>query len=139
MVLTALGDKPAAERSHREAIALQPDVARFHVNLGMALPGNDGLACYREALRLDPRSSVAHSNIGVTLYEQGDISGAADSFRAAIALDPDRIDTRSKLLFVSSFDEACSSGAVSRRGRGLRRTRGTPGEAVCRLAVGPGP
>lgn len=108
LVLAALGDKASAARCHRQAIALQPDIAGFHSNLGMALHGQDALASYREALRLDPRFSVAHSNMGVVLYEQGDISGAVDSFRAAVALEPERLDVRSKLLFVSTFDESCS-------------------------------
>jgi predicted O-linked N-acetylglucosamine transferase (SPINDLY family) len=108
LVLTALGDKAAAARCHRQAIALQPGNAGFHNNLGMALVGEDSMASYREALRLDPRLSVAHCNTGVALYEQGDIAGAASSFRAAMALEPEGIDARSKLLFVSSFNESCT-------------------------------
>lgn len=104
----AAGNLDAAACSHRQAIALNPNAAAFHSDLGMALHGTAALACYREALRLDPRFSVAHSNIGISLYEQGDIRGAADSFRAAISLEPERVDFRSKLLFVSCFDESCS-------------------------------
>lgn len=107
-VLAASGDTAAAARCHRHAIALQPNVAGFHNNLGKVLQGPDALACFREALRLDPQYAIARSNIGVTLSAQGDIAGGAASFRAAIALEPEELEFRNRLLFVLSFDESCS-------------------------------
>ncbi|MBI3368898.1 MAG: tetratricopeptide repeat protein [Burkholderiales bacterium] len=111
LTLLALGDKAGAAQSHRKAIELKPGEASYRANLGLALGREEAISCYRRALELDPKFITAHSNLGVTYYELAEMAASVDSFRAALALDPERIDVRSKLLFVLSFDERCTPRA----------------------------
>jgi len=46
------------------------------------------MAEYREALRLNPNEAKAHNNLGLALEKKGHRRGALDEFRAAYMLDP---------------------------------------------------
>ena len=50
------------------------------------------VAEYREALRLDPNIARAHNNLGVVLEQNGDRQGALGEYRAAYMLDPKNAD-----------------------------------------------
>ena len=64
-------DWKSAEASYRRAIALDPNIAETHNNLGSAL-GKQGktaeaITAFQKAVSLNPKYSVAYYNVGVTL------------------------------------------------------------------------
>jgi tetratricopeptide (TPR) repeat protein len=77
----------------REAIKLDPRLARAHSGLGLALRAQRNLAestaAYQEAIRLDPDLIDAHNGLAVTLANQGKLTDAVTEFREIIRVDPD--------------------------------------------------
>ena len=78
-----------------DTVAKQPDNARAHTNLGVALskiPGHqdDAIAQYEEALRLKPDSAEAHNNLGLALARDPlRLNDAVAQYREALRLQPD--------------------------------------------------
>jgi serine/threonine-protein kinase len=74
------------------ALALRPDSAGAHLNLGNALKDKgdvDGaIRHYRRAIDLDPGYAMSHNNLGNALKDKGDMEGATRAFRAALDRDP---------------------------------------------------
>jgi tetratricopeptide (TPR) repeat protein len=87
--------KDAGEKvgSLQAAMALRPESAIAHYNLGYALylkSDLDGAArCYRKSLELDPNYPQGHNALGVVLRDQKDTAGAMKCFEKALELDPD--------------------------------------------------
>jgi len=85
------GRLDAALELMRRAVALRPDVAHFHGNLGNALRAagrpDEAIAAYQEALRRNPGSCAALVNLGNTLWEAGRPEDALRSFDAALRQD----------------------------------------------------
>jgi len=83
------------------SLALQPDEADWHSNLGIVLQsaGNLGAAitAYRRSIVLDPGHANAHSNLGVLLRATGETAQAEAAYRSAIRLDPAHIDAWTNL------------------------------------------
>jgi tetratricopeptide (TPR) repeat protein len=77
---------------YRVAVALRPDAATAHNNLGVALKYNKDLegavAAFRRAIALDPESASTHNNLGAALHDKGDLDAAIREVQKAIALDP---------------------------------------------------
>jgi Flp pilus assembly protein TadD len=81
-----------AKAACRKVIALKPDFALAHYNLGFAL-ANQGKhaaaeAAYRKAIALNPDHAPTHTNLGNALFNQGKWVGAEAAHRKAIALKP---------------------------------------------------
>jgi tetratricopeptide (TPR) repeat protein len=74
------------------ALAVSPDNARAHNNLGVALglEGRDGeaLAHYIEATRIDPHYAEAHLNLGNSLLNQKRLARAERHYSEAIRIAP---------------------------------------------------
>jgi tetratricopeptide (TPR) repeat protein len=77
----------------RRAVAINPDVALYHCNLGemCRLAGrlDDAIAAGRRALEIDPDYPTALSNLGIALSDQGKFEEALDCYERAIALQDD--------------------------------------------------
>jgi Flp pilus assembly protein TadD len=77
----------------RQAIALKPDLAEAHNNLGVTLNElgrlNEAEANCRQAIALKPDFADAHSNLGNTLYGLGRLGEAVSSYVSAINLKAD--------------------------------------------------
>jgi tetratricopeptide (TPR) repeat protein len=91
--LTFVIDDPGEKIGcYRAALALRPDSAPAHGNLGAFLQGRKDLkgamGCYQKALELDPKYTQAHNNLGTVLKELGDLDGAVACYHKALALDP---------------------------------------------------
>lgn len=88
----------------REAIRLDPTLARAHHDLGVALRGKGKLAeaipLLREAVRLDPKNGTVLSDLGDTLQENGDFDGAQSAYQAALALVPKSASLRNNLGYI---------------------------------------
>jgi len=69
----------AAEAALRTAIALKPDHAIAHFNLGLALRGQrkpvEAEAAYHKAIDLQPDFPEAHFNLGNVLLDQRKFGG----------------------------------------------------------------
>jgi protein O-GlcNAc transferase len=79
-----------AEGSYRQVLAIDPDHAVAHDNLGHVLialgRGNDAESHYRRALRLGHASYVTYNNLGNVLQHSGRTDEAVHSYRRALAL-----------------------------------------------------
>jgi serine/threonine-protein kinase len=76
----------------RAAVAVRPDCASAHNNLGVLLAGQGKAAAereYREALRISPDLAEAHYNLGILLAGQGKTDEAERQYREALRLNPD--------------------------------------------------
>jgi Flp pilus assembly protein TadD len=101
---------------YRRAIALDPESAAAHDNLGNALLQHgeldEAISEYRRAIELDPKSATAHNNLGNALRQQGKLDEAVSEYRLAIQLDPKFAPAHSALGNVlrqqGKLDEAIS-------------------------------
>lgn len=101
----------------RRAIAIKPDVAGSHANLGQALNSlgrhAEAAEALRRALQLQPGAPKAHASLGTALLALGDATAALASFEAALALLPGFAEAHNSrglaLHRLSRIDEALSS------------------------------
>jgi serine/threonine-protein kinase len=84
---------PEAQEYDRVAVALRPDAAVAHNNLGFTLASrnriDEAIAEFRTAIALDPNYARAHSNLGSLLRARKNLDGAVGELRQAIALQPE--------------------------------------------------
>ena len=92
-VLEKTGRKSEAVDANQTAVALSPQDADAHFNLGNTLRElgrlDEALASYAQAIALKPDFAQAHYNLGNTLKELGRLDEALESYKQAIALKPD--------------------------------------------------
>jgi Flp pilus assembly protein TadD len=88
----------------REAIRLDPTLARAHHDLGIALRGkgqlSEAVTQLREAVRLDPKDGTAHADLADALQENNDLDGALASYKAALELVPSSAPLHNNLGFI---------------------------------------
>ena len=76
----------------RRAIALRPDVAEAHNNLGNALLAQgqfeEAAASFRQALKIKPGIDEAHNNLGNAYLKLGRLEEATACFHQALRLMP---------------------------------------------------
>src|SRR5438552_2699666 len=92
LVLARRGEFAAARDSFDRAIALDPDVAEFHLHRGRTLFHLGDCvaaaeACAR-AIALRPDASEAHYHLGQARHEMRQWDAAAASYRQALTLNP---------------------------------------------------
>lgn len=105
------------------SVAQQPDNARAHNNLGLALDRRghvtEAIARYEASLRIDPGYALAHNNLGNALAQTGRLAEALPHFEAALRLRPDYADANynlaNALLRTGRPSEAISHYQVSLR------------------------
>jgi protein O-GlcNAc transferase len=87
------GNLEDAKECYRHAIALDPDYAKAHSNLGFVLreQGNFGDAelSLKTALTFDPNIADAHYMLGTIYQNQDRLEDTLYHFRRALELDPD--------------------------------------------------
>jgi protein O-GlcNAc transferase len=105
-VLRQLGQGDAALVSFREAIRLRPESAESHLSLGQLLQqrgDRDGASsAFEEARRLnqkkaDVQASTFAVGVGRARMNDGDVAGAIDEFKRAIALAGDNFEAHYEL------------------------------------------
>jgi tetratricopeptide (TPR) repeat protein len=112
-----LADQSPVEEAvacYRRVVALRPDDAAAHNNLGGALwnqgKEDEAAACYRRALQLDPDLANVHCNLGVALWSQDKLDEAVECYQRALQLKPDFPSALNNLAVTLSeqgkFDEA---------------------------------
>ncbi len=76
----------------RQALALNPQLAVAHVNLGNLhyhlKKYDEARACYLGALKVDPQQASAACQLGLLELEQGNLEAARDPLERALAIDP---------------------------------------------------
>jgi len=91
-VLQRLGDLDQAVSCYRKAVALTPDYAEAHNNLGSALrelgKPAESEACVRRALQLKPDYAEAHNNLGCALRDLNRPEEALTCYAKALQLNP---------------------------------------------------
>ncbi len=92
-VFLTTGRKSEALYANQTAIALSPQDAEAHGNLGVTLQElgrlEEAETSYNKAIVLNPDYPEAHSNLGVVLQELGRLKEAEASYNQAIALKLD--------------------------------------------------
>jgi tetratricopeptide (TPR) repeat protein len=92
LAMYSMGRMDRALEYGRRAVALAPDDAEGHNNLGNCLAASGALERaidhYRQAVRLDPELSGAHHNLGRILYTRGRRDEAIVHLQRALALRP---------------------------------------------------
>lgn len=90
-----------ARQAYFQALALDPDFADAHLNLGRldheAGELNAAETHYRDAVRCAPGDATCHFNLAVLLEDLGRQNEAIDSYMQAIARDPDTADAHYNL------------------------------------------
>ena len=95
------GNPQAAVESYRKALKLNPDDAKLHYNLSLALDRVGDKAAEQEelksAIRLDPNLSVAHNQLGLLYMGDGRLPEAEKYFKNAIQIDPKYAEAQNNL------------------------------------------
>ncbi len=100
--------KSEAVEANQTAVALSPQDAEAHSNLGITLKElgrlDGAAASYKQAIALKPHYAEAHYNLGSTLKELGRLDEALASCTQAIALKPDFAEAHMMLTSTKKFD-----------------------------------
>jgi predicted O-linked N-acetylglucosamine transferase (SPINDLY family) len=87
------GDYAKALEMYQRAVAMSPDSARAHLNLGNTQSKlgrqSHAIASYRHAAALQPDWLPPHLNLGALLLRKSDAGAAEASYREALRLAPD--------------------------------------------------
>jgi serine/threonine-protein kinase len=90
----ALSERTPAEaiRYYQAALAIRPQAAVVHLDLGRALAASnridDAILHYRRAIEIDPAFSHAITDLGLALSQEGLLTEALELTRQAVRLDP---------------------------------------------------
>lgn len=91
--LRGAGRHVEAVEAYRALLALRPELAEIHNNLGLAQQDAgrpaDAAGSFRRALELKPELADAHNNLGTLLVSQGEHEAALPFFRRALELRDD--------------------------------------------------
>ena len=94
-----LGKIREAEEHFEKSLAIDPNLAKAHFNLGMirlkARRFGDAEAAFQRAAQIDPNDPETRSRLGFALEQQGQGAAGLEQYRAALAIDPDHRTTHS--------------------------------------------
>jgi tetratricopeptide (TPR) repeat protein len=89
-------DYATAEREYQTVLALAPDFAEVHMNLGLVYQLQDrsyeAMTEFRRALKLKPRLAGANFFLGVDYCKAGDGTKAISYLKTALQTEPKRLD-----------------------------------------------
>ena len=90
-----------AEEHAKAAVAVAPDDAAAHNNLGLAWQRagrfEDSVREHREAVRINPEIAAAHYNLGISLSSLERLDEAAVAYRESLRIFPSQAAARSNL------------------------------------------
>jgi Tfp pilus assembly protein PilF len=98
-----LGEEKHEEalKLYQEALAMYPEYARAHYNIGVVLKllgqMEKAAASYEKALLIEPEDIEALNNLGVILRGLGRLEEAAAKYRMALAIKPENAETHNNL------------------------------------------
>ncbi len=125
------GQADRAATHFRESLALAPEVAATHYNLGLALSAqrrfDDAIAAFRRAVSLDARHADAENNLGALLHINGRLDEALPHYRRALALKPENAEAHDNLgRILSTRGEHRDAARHFRAALGLRPDWASP-------------
>ena len=89
-------DPVHAAHTYRQVLALDPEHAEAHVNLGRLLHEDGQIAAaeshYRAGLALRPDDAIAAFNLGLVIEDQGRADEAIEQYERAVAIDDRNAD-----------------------------------------------
>jgi len=144
---TATDKLDQAIGEYRRALALRPDYAIAHNNLGNLLIAAgprrnvpDGAAHLKEAIRIEPDNASAHYNLGRAFRLQRNLAGAIAEFREALRLNPANptpVTIDLAWLLATASEDALRDGteAVTLARRAVTATQGKDTAALDALAA----
>ena len=95
------GKLEQAAANHEEALAIDPQQIRAHINLisiyGRLSQFAKGEEHYRAAVRMDPNSVESHYNFSVLLINQGRFVEAEEPLRKVLQIDPQHAEAHNNL------------------------------------------
>jgi tetratricopeptide (TPR) repeat protein len=122
-IFKEIGRLEDAETCFSKAIAIKPDLAEAHCNLGITLQelGRlvDAETSYKKAIAIKPDYAEAYCNLGNTLKELGRLENAETCYKKAIAIKPDyaeayyNLGNTLKVLGRLEDAETCFNKAIS--------------------------
>ena len=102
-----IGSIESAIKEFQKAIAMKPDYAEAHYNLGVVFQKNDQIdeafRSYEKAIEINHVYPQAHNNMGMINLKQRDLNEAVKSFEWAVAYNPSYVEAHSNLG--ASFQE----------------------------------
>lgn len=100
-MLAKLGKTDEAEAHYQTAIALRPDYAQAHNNLGLLKSQRGDLAsarkCFERAIECLPTYADPHFHLGMQYRAEKNLNAAVAALRRAISLRPDHADAHYNL------------------------------------------
>jgi len=114
------GDLAGAVSAYARIVALAPNLADVHFNLGVALKGlgrlDEAITAYSRAVTLRPTDAFALSNLGTALLAVGRDADALAAYRRAVAADPTYAEAGFNLgTTLHGLDHYDEAAAVLRR------------------------
>jgi tetratricopeptide (TPR) repeat protein len=120
----------AAVPAWQHAVSLDPDDARAHNNLGVALAGagkaNDAIGEYRKSLMLNSNSSQTENNLGSVLAQQGNLTEAQQHFENALRINPDNASAKVNLGNALASEGGQAQEAIDLLRQALEAAPGSP-------------
>ncbi|MFO0773678.1 MAG: tetratricopeptide repeat protein [Nitrospiraceae bacterium] len=99
--LFGLGDVDAALEEFKQVVQVRPTSIPARLHLATALMAKrrwkDAQKELTTILAQDKQVAAAHHNLGAVRYSQGDVKGAIEAYRAALAVAPDSVETHYNL------------------------------------------
>ncbi|MGC2299232.1 MAG: tetratricopeptide repeat protein [Acidobacteriaceae bacterium] len=120
----------AAVPAWEKAVSLDPDDARAHNNLGIALAGAGKMSAaveeYRKSLTLNANSSQTENNLGSGLAEEGNLGEARQHFENALRINPDNASAEVNLGNALSAEGGHTQEAIELLTKGLEALPNSP-------------
>ena len=92
-ILQELGQLDLSIDAYNKALAIEPNYADAHYNIGMALQRQgklkEAIKAYNKALAIKPDNAEAYNNMGIALHEQGKLEEVIEAYNKALAIKPD--------------------------------------------------
>jgi len=120
----------AAIPAWQKAVSLDPEDARAHNNLGIALAGsgkiNAAIDEYRKSLTLNANSSQTENNLGSALAQEGNFDEARQHFENALRINPDNASAEVNLGNALSAEGGHAQEAIDLLAKGLESLPDSP-------------
>jgi Flp pilus assembly protein TadD len=137
-----LGDKAAAEKNYRDALAKAPELADAALNLSAMLMeagrNDDAVKVLRASIEKTPADPMLHANLGHALLRSGDKPSAIAEYRVALKVGEDaatRLALASTLLDSGKKEEAQAELKKIATSSTSREMLATVGDALARTGA----